>query len=451
MSVDKESIRKELECKIYELNTLENYKYVVVCTYYKGQWLLSRHKDRETWETQGGHIENFETPLMAAKRELYEEAGVRDAEFYPICDYLGYNSISSSNGMVFLAIAKNIGKLPNSEMKETRLFSNIPNNLTYPNVSPILYKKACEYLEDMMYLKAKKFIYQNARPLDLARWKFHFESGDKNEILKYLEVFQNDDGGFGYGLELDTFNPNSSPIQTWKAIVRLEELGIYEKDNPVIKKILRYLNSGKDFDEKTQQWMIVVPTNNDYPHAIWWEYKDDNFIQEYNPTACFAGFIIYYADKNTDLYKKGVKIAKSAFNWLKVNKSNSDSIKCFMQLYNYLKLANINNLIDLTELANLIKNNLINCICKDVSKWYEEYVDIPSYIFKNINEEGVKECITYIKKEIDILPYKQLDDGSFGITWKWWTDYPEWQIARHFWLSDIIIEKLLFYRKFKNL
>ena len=61
--------------KTYELDSLKNYKYVVVLSEYKGKILLSRHKDRSTWETQGGHIEMGETPLDAAKRELYEESG----------------------------------------------------------------------------------------------------------------------------------------------------------------------------------------------------------------------------------------------------------------------------------------------------------------------------------------------------------------------------------------
>ena len=61
--------------KTYPLGKLKKYKYVVVLSYYNGKILLSRHKDRSTWETQGGHIEENETPIEAAKRELFEESG----------------------------------------------------------------------------------------------------------------------------------------------------------------------------------------------------------------------------------------------------------------------------------------------------------------------------------------------------------------------------------------
>lgn len=138
--------RKELQCTIHPLGTLKQYKYVVICSYYEGKWLLSKHKKRATWETQGGHIEPGETPAQAAQRELYEESGVRDAELYPVCDYYGYDSQSHSNGMVFLAVIRHLGVLPESEMEETALFDAIPEDLTYPNVSPRLYAEAAKIL-----------------------------------------------------------------------------------------------------------------------------------------------------------------------------------------------------------------------------------------------------------------------------------------------------------------
>ena len=136
-----------LQCTLHPLGTLKTYKYVVVCSLYEGKWLLSRHKKRDTWETQGGHIEPGETPLQAAQRELYEESGVRDAEIYPVCDYYGYDSLSHANGMVFLADIHHLGILPESEMKETQLFEKLPEHLTYPNVTPKLIEEADKWWE----------------------------------------------------------------------------------------------------------------------------------------------------------------------------------------------------------------------------------------------------------------------------------------------------------------
>ncbi|MBQ8200313.1 MAG: NUDIX domain-containing protein [Clostridia bacterium] len=135
-----------LRCSVHPLGTLSPYKYVVICANYHGQWLLSRHRDRATWETQGGHIEPGETPIQAAVRELYEESGVTDAEVIPVCDYCGFTDRGHANGVVFLAMVHALGELPESEMAEVQLFNQLPDNLTYPNVSPRLYQEAAKHL-----------------------------------------------------------------------------------------------------------------------------------------------------------------------------------------------------------------------------------------------------------------------------------------------------------------
>lgn len=144
--------RRELQCALHPLGTLSPYKYVVICASYRGQWLLSRHRQRDTWETQGGHIEPGETPMQAAVRELYEESGVRDAQVIPVCDYHGYTDARASNGVVFLAVVHALGELPESEMAEVRLFDALPDNLTYPNVSPRLYQEASRALNALTTL-----------------------------------------------------------------------------------------------------------------------------------------------------------------------------------------------------------------------------------------------------------------------------------------------------------
>ena len=153
------AIENLLELKIYfndiltgytiPVGSQEYYKYVVVCSVYRGKWLLSRHKKRTTWETQGGHVEDGETPLQAAKRELYEESGVTDAEVYPVCDYKGFRGPRNSYGMVFLAVVHELGELPESEMQEVRLFEELPENLTYPKMTPMLIKEAKKYYENI--------------------------------------------------------------------------------------------------------------------------------------------------------------------------------------------------------------------------------------------------------------------------------------------------------------
>lgn len=127
--------------RIYPVGHLETYKYVVVLSTMRGKILLSRHKLRSTWETQGGHVEPGETPMEAARRELYEESGVLRYDIRALCDYWAGDEITGegATGMVFHAEIYALGPMPDSEMTETHLFDRLPENLTYPAITPELY------------------------------------------------------------------------------------------------------------------------------------------------------------------------------------------------------------------------------------------------------------------------------------------------------------------------
>lgn len=130
-------------CRTYEAGSLKEYKYVVVLSEYQGEILLSRHKKRTTWETQGGHIEPGETPLEAARRELYEESGAMEYEITPLCDYWAGTPEDGAGGVVFRASITKLGPLPESEMAQVQTFQSLPENVTYPAITPVLF----EYLQ----------------------------------------------------------------------------------------------------------------------------------------------------------------------------------------------------------------------------------------------------------------------------------------------------------------
>lgn len=133
---------EKLICNTHDRNTLGEYRYVVVLSHYQGQILLSRHKDRTTWETQGGHIEPGETLMEAAKRELYEESGAREFEIRYLCDYRAEypSSHNGANGAVFAAEIHMLDLMPESEMAEVRTFQELPAELSYPEITPVLFR-----------------------------------------------------------------------------------------------------------------------------------------------------------------------------------------------------------------------------------------------------------------------------------------------------------------------
>ena len=132
-----------MPCTVYDLGSLKDYKYVVVLSVYKDMIMLSKHNFRTSWETQGGHIEEGETPFEAAKRELYEESGAVDFTIEPIFDYRSGDEKDYADGMVFLAKIKKLGIIPqNSEMRDVGFFEFLPKSLTYPQIIPVLFKHA---------------------------------------------------------------------------------------------------------------------------------------------------------------------------------------------------------------------------------------------------------------------------------------------------------------------
>ena len=137
-----------MKCSIYKLGELKVYKYVVTFARSNDKWILCKHKNRDTWENSGGHIENNETPIEAAKRELFEETGSVEFDIIPICDYWACDeshetdNIGWSNGQVFLAHVNKFEEIPQkSEMECIKLFEKIPQNLTYPDITYVLLKQ----------------------------------------------------------------------------------------------------------------------------------------------------------------------------------------------------------------------------------------------------------------------------------------------------------------------
>lgn len=296
------------------------------------------------------------------------------------------------------------------------------------------------------YEKARTYIYRNARALELARFQYHFENGSKEAVLTALSFYQNEDGGFGHGLEADSWNPNSAPVQVQTAINILREIDFEEKEHPITQGILNFLASGKCFDGHF--WYTGLKSNNDYPHAPWWYSEKDGPWNgdDYNPTAALAGFAVCYADKESELYETGCRIAKEAYDQFIFGKRKNDkhTICCYVQMLDYLKKARETELVDLLVLEAALCRSVKESITQDKEKWEGGYVCRPSQYFHSQNSifyQDNKEIADY---ECNFIRRSQLEDGSYPVPWDW-ADYPEeWAISKVRWKTEITLLNLLY-------
>jgi 8-oxo-dGTP diphosphatase len=122
--------------------------YSVIPARYNCKWIFVRHHKRFSFEIAGGHIEEGESPLEAAVRELMEETGAVQFNLECIATYSVKKDGKTGWGRLYLADIQEIGPIPDiSEIEEIVFLDTIPENPTHPDIQPHLFRKTLEYLE----------------------------------------------------------------------------------------------------------------------------------------------------------------------------------------------------------------------------------------------------------------------------------------------------------------
>lgn len=134
---------EEAQCVFFPLNSRKDYRYAVILARMGRALLWCRQKGKKTWELPGGHIEAEETPLDAAKRELFEETGAAEFSIRPVFDYAS----GGAAGVVYLAEVQKLGPLPESEMEEVRAAGEIPGVWSWPAIQPEILRHYRELFE----------------------------------------------------------------------------------------------------------------------------------------------------------------------------------------------------------------------------------------------------------------------------------------------------------------
>jgi len=220
------------------------------------------------------------------------------------------------------------------------------------------------------FQELKNWVRRNARQLELTLWQYEFENGSAEAVLDALAIYQNEDGGFGNTLEPDNWNPNSTPYTTAYAIGILNAVGLTDKEHPIIKGILRFLDSGSYWSEFG--WQFTIPTNDDYPCAIWWAYKSGDEFDEPSTTAELVSFILEFAPTDTPLYEKAINLVQVLTGIIKDGNMVGDGgAYGFAMLLEVLEKLGLAEQFKVEFLSELVHTKLNNAIVKDPEKWSE--------------------------------------------------------------------------------
>ena len=300
----------------------------------------------------------------------------------------------------------------------------------------------------------RAWVYRNARQMELSLWQYEFENGNAEAVLSALSFYQNDDGGFGNALEADCWNPESSPYTTLSAIGTLSSIDFTDTSRPVMRGILRYLESGRHFTG--EGWLFSIPSNNDHPRAPWWTYAPKaNEFEHTGVTLGIICFILQFAEIDSQLYRTALSLAEKLVNKLKAPDNLGDmGVSGYCKLIETLESLNLTGRFDMGFLTSAVQKLVNAAIVRDASRWSDycvrpsQFIHSPESPFYAGNEDIVAEELDYL---IDTRP----ENGVWGITWQWWDNYAkypkEFAISENWWRAVIAIGELKFLRSFGRL
>lgn len=290
------------------------------------------------------------------------------------------------------------------------------------------------------FLRLKKLINRNSRPLDYTLWKYLFENGGGDDFLSVLSSYQNEDGGFGHNIECNNWNPNSSPYTICIALDYLDIVGesVCSIKNSIISGIINYLESGAYMLDSGWVGMQGVPSNNDYAHMPWFHFEPKKATEaDIGVTKRLSDFVLKYADEASDIYNKAVDL--------------KDKYKACEQVL-------LEGYPDYDPVALNIKSF-------DPATW-QSWLPLPVYFIGSPKSSYYPECTHIVDMNLDTIVDILLNTHEFQFasaedldSYEQNTPHPDgkrWCVAEqtignYYWATHFIIRDLNILRKFDRL
>lgn len=254
-------------------------------------------------------------------------------------------------------------------------------------------------LKKESFATARNVIKTKARPLEKCLFQYYWEGGSNTAVLEELKKYQNEDGGFGRGLEPDFRLPSSTPLATSIGLRVLTEIRGDLECREILLPALEYLET--TFDDQRKGWWAVTDKINTYPHTPWWHFdeaKGSTVIDEHwgNPSAELLGYLYCYGEqiRRIDIHKA----LDHAVRYMeeKNDFSSEHELFCFLRLY---KLLPQDQKMGLEE---NISRGISQVIVYDRKRWGDyvptplDFVQHPEEPNFGIKEEKIEENLEYL-------------------------------------------------------
>ncbi|KON87711.1 hypothetical protein AF332_13290 [Sporosarcina globispora] len=295
-----------------------------------------------------------------------------------------------------------------------------------------------------IFEKTSRWIKRNARPLESALWSYHFEDNNADGVIKCIQAFQNEDGGFGHGIEPDFWSPHSSPMASWAAGQILRDIEAKPELN-VVRKLVNYLEY--TYIEEKKLWPSVMPSNNAYPHAPWWHWSEN--IQEnwsYNPSAELAALLLHWSLGGGSTNEKGWETIKNAVAYLmEEDEMDRHEINNFQQLIKLMSKqeTEFNSRINCTlkHTAEKVNSLAYKAAGKKKADWGLGYTAMPLDFVEYPEEPLSMKFGNLIDDNLDFYIEQISNEGIWDISWSWGQFENEFQIARNHWKGILAVKR----------
>jgi len=281
------------------------------------------------------------------------------------------------------------------------------------------------------FVLAKDFIKTKARPLERALLQYEFENGRKEDVIVELEKFQNNDGGFGNGLEPDFRVQTSSALATSVALQTISYIKL-DSDYDIVKKAINYLVDSYNHD--SIGWDKVPKEVEQSPRAPWWNYQEPRKDWG-NPNAEILGYFYEYRNLVPNSLLQ-ILTDKAIHHFNNLNEYEFHEILC------YVRLAERVDSSILPSFGGKLKEALNICVERDKDKWAEytlqpiQVVQSPTSMFYPYFEHVMNDNLQFIINS-------QTERGSWEPSWSWFGQYEDtWEMAKVEWEGVLTLGNL---------